>query len=188
MSARPTWAVFGGSFDPPHLGHVLAVAWVLAATDAERALIVPTFEHAFDKPLAPYADRVRMVRLATADLRRVEVSELERELGGKSYTFRSLEALRARHPEVGLRLVIGGDLVEEVKRWRRYDRILELAEVYVVGRSGYAASSGEAAPTLPAISSTRVRERLAVGESVTGLVPRAVARYCAERGLYRESR
>src|SRR5690606_32016933 len=84
--AMSAWAIFGGSFDPPHVGHVLAVTWVLSTQPVDEVVLVPALEHAFGKPLAPFAHRRRMCELAFAPLRRVRVDPIEAELGGASYT------------------------------------------------------------------------------------------------------
>ncbi len=106
-------AVFGGSFNPPHVAHVLACALVLAVEDVERVLVVPTFLHPFAKPLAPYEDRVAMCRLAFSSLPQVEVSRVEQQLGGESRTLRTLEHLAAAHDGWELRLIVGADILAE---------------------------------------------------------------------------
>jgi nicotinate-nucleotide adenylyltransferase len=180
-----TVGVFGGSFDPPHAAHVLFVSYVLSSVPLDRLLVIPTFEHPLDKSaVAAYEHRARMCELAMADLTRVEVSQIEADLGGSSRTLRTLEALLARTPSSRLRLLIGADILEETDRWHRWDRIVELAPPVVVGRSGYT-RSGEVLPVaLPNVSSTEVRDRLARGEDTTGLVPHRVADYIRQHRLY----
>lgn len=181
--AARAWAVFGGSFDPPHVGHVLAATWALSTTEIEALVVIPALEHAFGKPLAPFAHRRRMCELAFAPLRGVVVSDLEARLGGASYTVRTLEELRRRSPDVALKLLIGSDLVDEVPRWHQGHRVPELAELLVVGRGGHA--NGGEQLVMPEISSTDIRARLREGRSAEGLVPRAVLRYAERHGLYR---
>jgi nicotinate-nucleotide adenylyltransferase len=178
--------VFGGSFNPPHLAHVLALAVVLARFDVARLLVVPAFKHPFAKALASYEDRVKMCELAMGWLPRVEISRVEEELGGESRTLRTIEHLRAQHPEWSLRFVMGADLVLESSKWFGFERIMELAPPIVLGRVGI---TYEGAPpaVLPAISSTEVREKIAAGrwEELEPLVPRAVLEHARQRGLYR---
>lgn len=174
--------IFGGSFDPPHAGHVLFVAYALSVAPIARVLVIPTFQHAFGKQMAPFADRVAMCERAFAPLAHVEVSRLEEELGGASFTIHTLEALRARRPSTPMRLLIGADVWPETPRWREFDRVAALAPPFVVGRSG--AESIEEAPELPAISSTLVRSRYRTGGSVERLVPRDVDAYVRAHGLY----
>lgn len=176
-------AVFGGTFDPPHIGHVLATAFVLAIESPSEILVVPTFEHPFGKaPRASFEHRMRMCELTMTPFRNVSVSRIEEELGGVSRTLRTLEALAARRPEARFRLVVGTDLLAEIDRWHGWDRIVALAPPLVVGRSGRGEGVGV---EIPDVSSTEVRERLSRGESIEGLVPRAVGEYIEANELYR---
>ncbi|HJL16179.1 MAG TPA: nicotinate (nicotinamide) nucleotide adenylyltransferase [Sandaracinaceae bacterium LLY-WYZ-13_1] len=178
-----TWAIFGGSFDPPHVGHVLAAAWVRSTQRVDRVIVVPVREHAFGKGVVPFPHRRRMTELAFAPIRGVRVSDLEARMAGPSYTVKTLERLRRDHPDVSLRLVVGSDLVDQVPRWKEGERIPGLAPLLVVGRGGH--GEGDEDVLMPAVSSTEVRRRLAAGESVDALVPRAVAAYAARHRLYR---
>jgi nicotinate-nucleotide adenylyltransferase len=178
-------AVFGGSFNPPHVAHQLAITLVLATARVDELWMVPTFKHPFDKQLAPFADRARMCELAAAPFARVRVSRIEEELGGDSFTLRTVKALQARHPDDRFSLVIGADLVGERERWHGWAELSRLVEFVVVGRQGAAAAPERTGIELPAISSTLVRERLTRGEPVDALVSAAVRDYIGERGLYR---
>jgi len=179
-----TVALFGGSFNPPHIGHVLAVAYLLSATEAEAVWTIPVFEHAFGKDLAPYDDRRRMCDLAFGWLPCVRVLDIERELGGESRTLFTVEALGARYPDVALRLAIGSDVLGDLPQWHRFDRIAELAPPIVLGRTGHPHDDAPVA-VLPEVSSTEVRNAVRAGEALSGRVTRAVEGYIAERGLYR---
>src|SRR5580704_15507761 len=116
-------AVFGGSFNPPHVGHVLACALVLSTEDVDRVLVVPAYKHAFAKALVSFEDRARMCELAMASMPQVEVSRVEQELGGESLTIRTLEHLAQAHADWRLRLVIGADILPETPRWASFDRV-----------------------------------------------------------------
>lgn len=179
-------AVFGGSFNPPHLAHVLAVTAVLATHEVDKILVVPTFQHPFAKALAPYDDRVEMCRLAMGWLPKIEVSRVEEELGGESRTLRTVEHLRAQHPDWSLRLVVGADILLEAKKWHGFDQIVALAPLIVLGRAGVGGTVAPE-PLLPEISSTEVRTKLAAGKSeeLGSLVPREVLAYIRQKGLYR---
>lgn len=176
-------AFFGGSFNPPHVAHQMVCLWVLETQEIDRVLVVPTYRHPFDKALAPFDDRLAMCRLAMAPLGdRVEVSDIERQLGGHaSLTFATLQALARQRPGAELRLVIGADILGERGKWYRWADIEALAPPIVVGRQGF---PGGADVALPAISSTEIRARVAAGENVVGLVPRSVATYISQEGLY----
>ncbi|MBX3190162.1 MAG: nicotinate (nicotinamide) nucleotide adenylyltransferase [Labilithrix sp.] len=178
--------IFGGSFNPPHLAHVLALAVVHARFEVERLLVVPTYQHPFAKSLAPYDDRVRMCELAMGFLPRVEVSRVEEELGGESRTLRTLEHLRAKHPEWNMRFVMGADLMAESSKWYAFDKISAIAPPIVLGRVGVA-YEGAPPAILPAISSTEVRTMMGEErwDELAELVPREVLAHARTRGLYR---
>ena len=175
---------FGGSFDPPHVGHVLAVAYVLAVHPVDEVLVVPVFAHPFAKRTAAFAERMEMCRRAFGWLPGVTVSDVEARLGGESLTLRTLEALVAEQPDLDLRLIIGSDVVGDLPKWHRFDRIAEIAPPLVLARAGVAGDHG--AEVLPRVSSTEVREALASGdhERIAPLVPRAVLEHIQARRLY----
>jgi nicotinate-nucleotide adenylyltransferase len=177
-------AVFGGSFNPPHIAHVMAVTVVLACHDVDRVLVVPAFRHPFGKPLAPFDDRLRMCELAMGWLPRVDVSRIEEELG-EVKTLHMLERLHAEHPDWALRLVMGADLVAESSKWFQFDRVRSIAPPLVLGRAG-APVVGAPPPILPAVSSTEVRAKIASGAwgELQALVPRTVLAHVRERRLY----
>jgi nicotinate-nucleotide adenylyltransferase len=180
-------AILGGSFNPPHVAHVMAAYWVLATQGASEVWLLPSYVHPFGKALAPFQDRVRMCEIAAAQVRGVHVCAAEAELAGDPLvgrTARTLEHLVAKHPDRRFALVVGADILRETDKWYRFDRVRELARIVVVGRAGHEGPS----PALPAISSTLIRERLARGEDVAPLVPRRVLDYVRERGLYRADR
>lgn len=177
--------VFGGSFNPPHVAHVLAVSLLLTTTDLDLVLVVPTFRHPFSKALAPFEDRVMMCEGAMGWLPRVEISRVEQELGGESRTLRTLEHLVATHPTWSLRLVMGADLLGESAKWFAFDKVKALAPLLVLGRAGVIEEAAPR-PMLPAISSTEVRDLVAAGrwDELEHLVPRAVLAHLRARGLY----
>lgn len=186
-------AIFGGSFNPPHVAHVLAATYALMVAPIDVVLVIPVYQHPFSKELAPYEDRLAMCRLALGWLPSVEISTVERELGGESKTLRTLEHLAATQPGWSMRLLVGADVLADLPKWHRFDRIAEIAPPLVLGRVGVepgtrGGAGGLTAPEsfLPGISSTEVREALAAGdlEAVRWKLPRAVIDYIVERGLY----
>jgi nicotinate-nucleotide adenylyltransferase len=178
-------AVFGGSFNPPHVAHVLACALVLSTEDVDRLLVVPAYRHPFAKSLAPFDDRVRMCELAMAWMPRVEVSRVEEELGGESRTLRTLQHLAGAHEAWDLRLVIGADVLVEAPRWFGFEAIEKLAPPIVLGRVGLDAP-GAGPALLPDVSSTQVRATIGRGAwgEAARLVPRLVLAHVREHGLY----
>ena len=186
MSARRV-AVFGGSFDPPHLGHILSVAWTISAGDVDEVWVIPTWKHAFGKEHgADFDARAAMCELAFAPFAGVSVSDVERRLGGVSRTLQTLEALATEHPDVELRLLIGADVLPTTDGWHRWDDIVRLAPPLVIGREGYP-EPAECPVSIPNVSSTEVRVALEQSSDLSGLVPSAVVDYIHQRGLYREA-
>ena len=175
-------AFYGGSFDPPHVAHVLVAAWAKACSDVDTVLVVPTYAHAFGKRSSDYAHRLRMCEMAMADLRGVEVSDIERQIQ-KGRTFDVIDALSERHPSARFRLLIGSDILKDAARWYRWDELVERAPPMLIGREGYPV---DATITLPGVSSTEVRRRVRSGESTEGLISPAVAAYAREHGLYED--
>jgi nicotinate-nucleotide adenylyltransferase len=179
-------ALYGGSFNPPHVAHQMVGLYVLETVAVDELWIVPAFIHAFGKPLAPFEDRLQMCALAVAALgARARVSDVERELGGPSRTLHTLHRLRERHPDHEFSLVIGADLVDEVPSWLGGDELRRTVPFIVVGRGARRVAADDERVAMPEVSSTAVRERLGAGKGVDGLVPRAVLDYIYGRGLYR---
>ncbi|MFL5431970.1 MAG: nicotinate-nicotinamide nucleotide adenylyltransferase [Myxococcales bacterium] len=178
-------ALFGGSFDPPHVGHLLAAAYVLATEPVGELWLVPVNEHPFGKRLAaPFEHRATLCEamIEDAGLRRARVSRIEAEIGGEVRTVDLLEYLRRTQPDHSFALVLGSDLAAERPQWKRFDRILELARIIELRRGGFEGGSGA---VLPEVSSTQVRELLASGGDASRLVSREVLRRIAAAGTYR---
>lgn len=176
--------LFGGTFDPPHVGHVLLATYALAQAEFEAVLVVPAFAHAFGKAATPFEARRFMCELAFSVLPapRCIVTSLESSLAVPSYTVQTVETLRAMFPHLSLRLVLGSDLVSALPRFHRADELLALAPPWVAARGGYVRRGATA--VLPTISSTEVRDELARGQSVDAWVPASVRRYIERESLY----
>jgi len=186
---RKSVAIYGGSFDPPHIAHVLAAVYALKVGGFDQVLVVPVFEHAFQKQLTPFQHRLRLCELAFEGLAGVVVSSLEQELPTPSRTLNTLERLRVLHPDWAMRLLVGSDVLTETAKWHAFERVTELAPPYVVARPGYDHPALEAA-LLPDVSSTRVREALASRTlpssraQLDASAPRAVLSYIEQHQLY----
>ncbi len=180
-------ALYGGSFNPPHLGHELAALYVLETAGVDELWLVPCFKHPFEKTLEPFEDRLAMCRLAAGALGpRARVTDIERELGGESRTLRTVRALQARHPEHRFELVIGADLVAETATWYGAEELQKTVPFIVVGRAGLRTGAGpRPGLEMPAVSSTEIRKALGEGKPVNGLVSRAILGYIRERRLFR---
>lgn len=193
--------IFGGSFNPPHVAHVLAAAYALLVAPIDHVLVVPVYQHPFSKELASFEDRLAMCERAFFGLPQVTVATVERELGGESLTLRTLEHLHANHPRWRMRLLIGSDVVGDLPKWHRFDRVAQLAEPFVLARKGFdakpaagrdrgdeRAAIGQATggSMLPELSSTEVRRlfRERAFDALSMLVPSSVLAYARERALF----
>lgn len=186
-------ALFGGSFDPPHIGHQMACLYVLETHQVDELWMIPCYRHPFEKRMAPFAHRVAMCKLTAEALSpRVRVSTIEEELSGPSYTLTTVQALCARYKEHQFRLVIGADLLQERERWYGAAELMNTTSFIVIGRSGNALGSlrperdlhHSQALELPAVSSTQVRSHLAAGQKPRAWLPRRVLSYIDQHELY----
>lgn len=184
-------ALFGGSFNPPHVGHLLGALYVRAVADVDAVWLMPAFRHPFGKVLASFDDRVALCESLAALVDGVEVTRIEEDVESDGRTIHTVEHLKRCFPQHSFRLVIGTDILHEAHRWYEFDRLVQLAPLLVLGRSGHHAPADrftnatfvDAVP-MPEVSSTEVRRRLASGEDVSGLVPRPVIEIIEQRGLY----
>jgi nicotinate-nucleotide adenylyltransferase len=177
-------ALFGGSFNPPHVGHLLAVHYVRATWKVDEVWLLPSFQHPFRKALAPFEHRAAMCQMLCDDTSGwLKVSQVERELGGEGRTVDTLIHLAAAYPGVRFTWVIGSDILPDLPNWKDFDRIRQLARVLVLHRAGHPAPEAMG-PPLAEVSSTQVREALERGEIPSGLVPRRVLEYARDQNLY----
>ena len=187
--------VFGGTFDPPHVGHLILAADAHEALGLDRLIFVPTGAQPLKvdtPPVASAQDRLEMVRLAVADDACCVVDDAEINRKGLSYTIDTLEHLTERHPGAQLFLLLGEDALAGFEKWRNPARIRELATLAVMRRTGPGSGVETTATGVITVSTRRVdvsateiRERLREGKSIKGFVPESVERFIEARGLYR---
>lgn len=177
--------IFGGTFDPPHLGHVLACLWAVETGEVDRVLMAPVRNHAFGKaPSANFAQRVEMCELATERIRNlVEVSDVE-DREGANYMVETLEIIARERAGDSLRLIVGSDVAQQLHKWKEGIRIPELAPVLELPRLLDGQLASEKPGALPAVSSTQVREALATEQGVQNLLSRSVYDYIRLHRLY----
>lgn len=156
---RKRVGIFGGSFNPPHLGHAMVTVWALAQAEIDEVWWVPTHQHAFGKALASFALRQHWCELAVRSFRNVRVSSIERTLGGESRSIDTLQALETEYPDVQFGLVVGADVARELPRWKRWD-LLQAYPIHIVGRGPGTAVN----LSIPDVSSTGLRAAFAVGD------------------------
>lgn len=188
-----------------HNGHVNLAREAAAQLKLRRLIIIPTFEspHKSTK-LAPFDERAEMCRLAFSGIGddltvkcETVVSDIERRMGGVSYTINTLRELKREYPKEQFYLLIGGDMLFSFQKWFKYESILNECKVCALARGGdslaemmeFANEMGRV-KVLPSdivdVSSTEIRKRLADHDDISGLVPEKVAEYISEHGLYRE--
>ena len=205
-------AVFGGTFDPVHFGHLRSAIEVQEALQLERVKLIPAYHPPHrEGPGAPAEHRLAMLKLATAEATHIEVDDIEYHLEGKSYTFNTLTALRSSlGNDECIVLVLGADAFVELHTWYQWQGLLSLCHVLVIDRPGHSLALPEEMqnwhqqhrlPVLevtatPAggichlsltqldISATQIRQLLAAGRSVEYLLPPAVEQYIRTEGLY----
>lgn len=207
--------IVGGTFNPPHLGHLSLAQHARKELDLERVFLMPA-NRAPGKPPEPDPGpqhRLRMCRLAAEGAAGISACALEIDRGGTSFTADTLRTIHERWPDAEPTFVVGAETARTMPSWREPETVLELARIAIAEREGTGAQ--EALDTLAAlggpvrsgerrerrtstagtlvlemprieISSSLVRRRVAEGERVEDLVGRAVAGYIAELGLYRE--
>jgi len=192
MARRARVGIFGGTFDPPHLGHVVAAREVADAVDLERVLWVPAAipPHKRHRSLTRAIVRRRMVEAAIGHDPRFELCDLELERGGVSYTVDTLRSLKAAHPEWSLVLIVGADLVAGMSAWKEPDAVAGLAELVVMSRGGQAPGSDCRGRVVPVtrldVSSSRVRKRVRGRRAVRDMVGTHILSIIESEGLYRQ--
>ena len=199
--------VFGGTFDPIHLGHLILAEQCRDQAKLDLVLFVPALlpPHKQQQTLTPFAQRVEMLALAISGNPAFRVEDMEEERSGPSYTVDTLTQLQRERPGDDLSFIIGSDSLHDLRIWHQPRRILELAALLVVARAGFSTFSAKElkaalqldddfslryqiveAPLI-AIASRDIRQRIAEGRSVRYMIPRAVEAYIQEKGLYRIS-
>jgi nicotinate-nucleotide adenylyltransferase len=163
--------IYGGAFNPPHVSHLLAIQYLLQSSHFDQVWVLPSYQHAFDKKMVSFTNRVEMLRLMLQGMEQVEICEIEKEMTVPIYTYDVLSVLSDRYPDHTFSLSIGADNLTESYRWHRFGELIEKWGLYVFGRIGHEASviafqekykvkSLTVGPTLPSISSSEIRKTL----------------------------
>jgi nicotinate-nucleotide adenylyltransferase len=184
--------ILGGTFDPPHLGHVAMAHGVRLALGLDRVLFMVAnvpWQKSADQVVTPAEDRFAMVALALAGEEGLEASRLELDRGGVTYTVDTLEQLRRERPVDELFLIIGADVVGRLASWHRADMLDSLCAIVAVPRPGAPRNERPGVQWVevatPDVSSTAIRARVAAGEPIDGLVAPVVGDFITAHGLYR---
>lgn len=187
--------VLGGSFNPPHIGHLLIASDAYEALGLDRLLIVPAAANplkGYDDGAPSGAERVQMVEDTFGSDPRFQVSPMEIERGGLSYTVDTLETLAQQNPGAELILLLGMDSLRTMDRWKGPDRIRELARLAILARGEEPASLPQGATMVTTrridVSSTEIRSRVAAGLPIRGFVAESVERFIFTAKLYASPR
>jgi nicotinate-nucleotide adenylyltransferase len=196
--------VFGGTFDPIHLGHLILAEQCREQGELDQVWFIPAARppHKLDRELTPFAQRVEMLNLAIAGNSAFKVEEIERDRPGPSYTADTLDGLRRQYPREDWRLLIGSDTLMDLPNWHEPARVIQQASLLVMVRTGHPVPTEQALRTvfsetqLPTlrlrvvqapqidISSRDLRRRASERRSLRYQVPRAVGCYISNKNLY----
>jgi nicotinate-nucleotide adenylyltransferase len=187
--------VFGGSFDPPHVGHLIGVLDIIDQLALDRVQVVPAGTQPLKQDIVTSAEhRLAMSRACFKGMANVEVDPIEIERGGLSFMIETVEHYAGRWPDAELFLVLGADAAASLDRWREPERLLHLAQLIVLDRVGSVATPWKAWTGIRVpqrlstrrldVSSSEIRARVASGRSIRGFVPESVAEHIAAAGLY----
>ncbi len=174
--------LFGGSFNPPHLGHVAVLRHLTTLDSLDAVWILPVFKHPFGKDLAGFDSRVAMLELVLDEVQspKLKIETIEQDLGlTPSYTFDVVTKLKIRHPDFKFTLILGSDAKNDLPKWHRHDELKNLAHFYFLPRAGF-----ENSP-FPKASSTEIRAAVSKRLPLDAMTLKTVADYIYGHGLYK---
>ena len=189
--------IYGGTFDPVHLGHLILAETVREQLALDEIWFVPAYQnpHKIDRPATDWKARLEMLRFALAGNSHFRINEMEIRRKGHSYTYETLQTIRSEQADAELFLLMGADSLTDFPKWRAPATILDLATVVAVNRGETAAHVPSEIDSqrlkmlqMPAIdiSATDIRERQRTGRSIRYLTPRSVELFIAANNLYME--
>ena len=197
---RTRIGIFGGTFNPIHLGHLLIARDALEQCGLSCVKFIPAAmpPHKKATPLAPADHRLRMMELAIHGNRQFQIDDIEIRRGGGSYSFETVAQLKEKHPRTDFYFILGSDSYRELHQWHKAKQLVTLCQFIVLARSGYEPKNlhlraaafrklrAHFVPSHPcSISSSEIRQRIAARQSIRYLVPEAVRRYIERHRLYR---
>ena len=192
QKTKPKIGIFGGTFDPPHLGHLIIAQTAVEDLELDKVLFIPAASppHKTDRLTAPASHRLAMLRLAIKGNKQFEATVLELQRGGISYTVDTLRSLNEHYPDAQLFLILGEDNYAEFRSWKAPGEIVGLASLVIYHRIGYGTVRNSPYPVtelkgpILELSSTDIRKKVSRGQSVRYYVPKDVASYIKSKKLY----
>ncbi|WP_438311069.1 nicotinate-nucleotide adenylyltransferase [Sporosarcina sp. FA9] len=182
--------ILGGTFNPPHIGHLIIANEVRHALGLDEVRLMPTATppHKASTDDVTTVQRLRMVELAIDGIDGLKVSPFELERGGVSYTYDSMKVLTEQDPMAQFFFIIGGDMIDALPTWYRIDDLVKLVQFVGVNRPGYKGLSEYPVELLDTpqvyLSSSMIRQRFTEGKTVQFLMPKSVEVYIRQEGLY----
>ncbi|AZB43698.1 nicotinate-nucleotide adenylyltransferase [Bacillus sp. FJAT-42376] len=182
--------IFGGTFDPPHYGHLLMASEVKAALSLDEIWFLPNHlpPHKQDEDHSSAHDRYNMLELAIRGEEGFTVEPIELERSGPSYTYDTIVLLKEKYPEHHFTFIIGADMIEYLPRWHRIEELMSMVRFAGVGRPGYSKDTAfnVTIADVPQfdVSSTMIRERIENNKTTSFLLPDQIKKYIKEKGLY----
>lgn len=180
LASSKNIGIYGGSFNPPHIGHSCAILYALSMHDLDEVWVIPCGQHPEGKDLLPFWHRFKMCKIATRHMRNVEVVPIEHYMPKPSFTNLTLQAIAEHQRNARLHLIVGQDCFKSIHEWEGGEETMALAHLLPVPRSGY----DNEGHLLPDISSTEIRKRLQGNEDVKRHIDAGVREYIKEHGLY----
>lgn len=192
-SKREKVGILGGTFNPPHMGHLMMAEQVKDQLDLDKIFFMPTAQpphSSVTKTTIASEKRVQMLELATMDNSDFEIERYEVDKGGKNYTYDTMKALIELYPTVDFYFIVGGDMIADMPTWYRIDELIELVQFVGVNRPSYSVETEYPIimvdiPMID-ISSSTIRKKVAMNCSIKYLVPEDVRNYIVLEGLYQD--
>lgn len=181
--------ILGGTFDPPHLGHLLIAEEVKEELKLAEIWFIPTYEPPHKSTTkTSVEDRLTMLQKAVASNDSFKISTIEVDRLGKSYTFDTMSMLVTTYPDIMFYFIIGADMVEYLPKWNRIEELVQIVEFIGVGRSGYTLETDYPIRILDIpmidVSSSLIRDRIREKRSIKYLLPEDVESYTKRKRLY----
>ena len=191
MTVKKRVGLLGGTFDPPHYGHMLMAERAYEEMNLDEIWFIPSYipPHKAEAK-TDVADRIKMLELSVADRPSFYIETIEIERQGKSFTIDTVQELQKQNKDTEFFFIIGGDMVDYLPKWHRIDELAELITFIGIQRQGYTTKSPypvkEVEMPIIEISSTDIRGRIANGKSIRYLTSPHVIDFIKEKGLYRK--
>ena len=183
-------AIYGGTFDPIHNGHLHLIDAILSNSEFERLIIVPAGNPWQKKSFATAEERLKMLKLALAE-RDAVISDCEIRRSGPSYAIDTLTEIESDYPADKYTWILGSDAIAKIQSWHQFEELKSKLDFLVIKRPGTSISDiptgvsySELDIKAPDISATAIRARIASGQSIAGLVPESVASFIEKNGIY----